>query len=256
MPKEKIKIIDNSGDRKYFTQIPNYIANHSTANDQALYFQMKRYAGENGTCFATQETLTKKLGIGTRAYNKSLKYLLDKGWIKFEGMTKGKTRPIKTYSIVDIWKKNIMEYEEILVETAVSFSKTKKKILVKKQGDTCQKHSKILVESTIEEEPSLIRTIKKRERETPSQEMKLFLKDNSSFKKLIGWFSKTNSIDSSDVILQAKMFRSYWSELNASGKKQKWQLEKTFELKRRFGTWMRRAESFGDFKGKVAVKKY
>jgi len=87
-------------------------------------------------------------------------------------------------------------------------------------------------------------------------EMKSFLKDNSFFNEIVAEFSKKNKMESSEVILQAQRFRSYWSELNASGKKQKWQLEKTFELKRRFGTWMRRAESFGDFKGKVAVKKY
>src|SRR3990167_5493010 len=116
----RIKIQDESGDRKYFTQIPNYIANHSTANDQALYFQMKRYAGEDGECFATAETIRKKMGIGVNSYNKSLQYLLSKKWVRFVGMTKGKTRPIKTYAIVDIWKLNIMEYQEILPRTAVS----------------------------------------------------------------------------------------------------------------------------------------
>lgn len=152
-----IKIQDESGDKKYFTQLPNIILNHSTANDQALYMQMKRFAGEDGKCFATQETLCKKLGIGTKAYNKSLEYLLKRKWIKYEGMTQGKTRPIKTYSVVDIWKQNIMEYEKILVESTVSFDK---EILVESKGDTCQKHSKILVESTVEEEPSIIRTNK------------------------------------------------------------------------------------------------
>ena len=42
----QINIKDESGDRDCFTIIPNYIANHSTANDQALYFQMKRFAGD------------------------------------------------------------------------------------------------------------------------------------------------------------------------------------------------------------------
>jgi hypothetical protein len=154
----QINIKDESGDRKYFTQIPNYIANHSTANDQALYFQMKRYAGEDGQCFATQETLRKKLGIGKQAFNKSLDYLLKKQWIKFVGFTSGKTRPIKTYSIVDIWKLNVMEYEEISPKTAVSFEK---EISPKTDGDKSQNGSKISPRMAIEEEPSLIRTNKK-----------------------------------------------------------------------------------------------
>jgi hypothetical protein len=48
----KVKINDESGDHKYFSLLPHYILNHSTAVDQALYMQMKRYAGEGigGTC--------------------------------------------------------------------------------------------------------------------------------------------------------------------------------------------------------------
>lgn len=111
--KDKIQITDSSGDRKYWTQIPNIIANHSTANDQALYFQMKRFAGENGMCFATKETLMKKMGIGEVALNKSIKYLLSKQWIKFTGKVKGKTRPISSYMIMDIWKLNVDKYKQI-----------------------------------------------------------------------------------------------------------------------------------------------
>ena len=146
----KLNIQDESGDRKYFTQIPNYIANHSTANDQALYFQMKRYAGEDRKCFATEKTLMKKLGIGKKAYDKSLNYLLEKKWIRFVGTTEGKTRPIKTYSIVDIWKINVLEYEEIGSESTLSFNKDKSQ----KKGDKSQKHTKISAESNVEEEPS------------------------------------------------------------------------------------------------------
>lgn len=140
---DEIKIEDGSGDKKYFTMIPNYIANHSTAIDQALYFQMKRYAGENGKCFASQETLMKKMGIGRKAYSKSLNYLLEKSWVKFVGITKGKTRPIKTYVIVDIWKLNVLEYEKIPSERAVSSEKEK---------DTDQKSGMIQAKRAIEEE--------------------------------------------------------------------------------------------------------
>ena len=57
---EKIQIQDESGDTNYFTIIPNYIANHSTANDEALYFQMKKHAGEKGECFASEVLFKKK----------------------------------------------------------------------------------------------------------------------------------------------------------------------------------------------------
>ena len=154
----EISIKDESGDRKYFTQLPHCILNHSTANDQALYCQMKRYAGETGKCFATQRTLMKKLGIGKQAFDKSVKYLLDKKWIRFVGITEGKTKPIKTYAIVDIWKLNIMEYEKISSEIDIS---SNREITSKTAGDNFQNRHKITSRTDIEEEPSKEEPIKK-----------------------------------------------------------------------------------------------
>ncbi len=109
-----MEIKDNSQDKKYFTIIPNYIANHSTANDQALYFQMKRLVGdEENICYASEKYFKNQLGIGSKALKKSIKYLLDHGWIEHAGiretMTEGGKQKINTYIVKDIWKMN-MEY--------------------------------------------------------------------------------------------------------------------------------------------------
>ena len=114
-----IKIEDQSGDRDFFTIVPNFVINHSSAIDRALYLEMKRYAGEDGRCFATQETMMKRLKIGRQAFNKSLDYLLKREWISYVGMTDGKTRPIKTYRVNNIWKENSDFYaKKIPSETA------------------------------------------------------------------------------------------------------------------------------------------
>jgi len=112
---DKIRIQDDSSDRKYFTIIPNYIANHSSANDQALYFQIKKHAGDDGECYVSQKTLMEKLDIGDKALKKSFTYLLENNWIKFIGlkdvMTSGGMQKIKSYKVVDIWKMNVNHYE-------------------------------------------------------------------------------------------------------------------------------------------------
>lgn len=150
----KIRIKNDSGDREFFTIIPNYILNHSTHTDQALYLQMKRFAGEDGKCFATQETLMNKLGIGRQAYNKSLEYLIRRGWIEYTGLTGGRTRPIKTYKINNIWQQNSDFYKKIPSETAVS------KNTVSNEKDTVQNSSKIPSETD-----SIRRTIIKKNQE-------------------------------------------------------------------------------------------
>lgn len=45
-----------------------------------------------------------------------------------------------------------------------------------------------------------------------------------------------------------RAFFNYWSEANAGGKKMRWEMERTFEIKRRFDTWKNNEEKFS--KGK------
>ena len=112
---EQIEIIDESGDKKYFSQLPTYVLNHSTANEHSLYWIMLRFAGENGRCFASKKTMRKMMGVGKTSFEKSLNYLLDKKWIKLDGKTETKTRggyqAVNSYRIVDIWKLNVDFYE-------------------------------------------------------------------------------------------------------------------------------------------------
>ena len=90
-----------------------------------------------------------------------------------------------------------------------------------------------------------IKNVKKREGNiiSPSQLMKNFLisinnKTYSSFLK------KILNIKVSEKNKEIERFASYWSELNKSGTKQKWELEKTFELKRRLQTWFKFKEKW------------
>ena len=43
---QKLLVDDGSGDKEFFTIVPNFILNHSTATEQALYLQLKRLAGD------------------------------------------------------------------------------------------------------------------------------------------------------------------------------------------------------------------
>ena len=112
-----MQIQDESGDKKYFTIIPNYILNHSTAIDQALYMQMKRIAGDGGQCSTGVRYFMRQLGIGKVAIKKSMKYLIEHKWINYLGkkkvMTEGGVQQINTYKVNDIWKHNIEHYKGV-----------------------------------------------------------------------------------------------------------------------------------------------
>ncbi|HDY66717.1 MAG TPA: helix-turn-helix domain-containing protein [Candidatus Scalindua sp.] len=111
MDKEKIGIQDKSGDRKYYTQIPNMIVNHSTAYEQSLYLIMKRLAGEYGSCFASLNFLRVKMGVAKRTVSGTISKLLKRGWIKEIENKKVSGGVVRQFVIVDLWKLNIDNYE-------------------------------------------------------------------------------------------------------------------------------------------------
>jgi len=142
-------------DKDYFSMVPHYITDNSSANSQALYLQMKRYAGEDGVCFATEETLMNKLKIGKKAFNKARDFLLLNKWIKYIGKKSGKTRPINSYRMIDIWDMNHEHYEKISAERNIS-----NKYNSYKKQNTYPRQHKINLKSNVEEEPLLRKTIK------------------------------------------------------------------------------------------------
>jgi hypothetical protein len=147
MPQEKhFKIIDESRDKEYFTIVPNYILNHSTKDEQALYLQMKRFAGDGdrGKCFATTTTLAERMKCGEHLVRINIKKLLKRGWIKKDGTVSGKTRPINAYKIVDLWDLNTNFYKKKIP--------SREPISFKSKKDTVQTTDKIPFGRTIEEE--------------------------------------------------------------------------------------------------------
>jgi len=84
---------------------------------------MKRVAGEDGRCFMTEETMCKRNRIGKETLHKSLKYLIDHKWIKFVGTTPSKTRPVKTYKVLDVWKQNSDFYQDKKIRSETALSK-------------------------------------------------------------------------------------------------------------------------------------
>lgn len=114
MKNKTFKLIDKKGNRKYFTIIPNYIIDHSTAYEQSLYLVMKRIAGEKMTCYASPQTIAKKMGVAPNTVRKYRDKLEQKVWIKKIGMhnTGVTNQSTCEYKMVDIWKFNIDSYDK------------------------------------------------------------------------------------------------------------------------------------------------
>ncbi len=72
---------------------------------------------------------------------------------------------------------------------------------------------------------------------TPRQQaIDYFTKDGEKDKVLEEFILKGYKKDF--LLTEMKKFISYWTEMNATGRKQKWELQKTFEVKKRLIYWL------------------
>lgn len=108
---EKVILTDDSGDKKYFTQIPNMIVNHSTAYEQSLYLIMKRVAGEFGSCYVSLNFLRKKMGVAKRTVNQTIETLLKREWIEEIDKKKVQGGYVRQFKIIDLWELNLCQYK-------------------------------------------------------------------------------------------------------------------------------------------------
>ena len=186
--REKINIKDGSEDRKYFTIIPNYIFNHSTIWDREVYCQMKRIAGEDGTCFLSVNNLKKRCGIGNERLKKSISYLIEHKWIDFLGKkdvaTRGGVQPVSEYKINNLWKMNVDFYENKGGSPQEALpNESQRGVADGVKGESPQEHKKnhIQEEPSIKEEPTIF-----------SEFENVFLKE-SEFEKLKLKFGEKNT---------------------------------------------------------------
>jgi len=77
----------------------------------------------------------------------------------------------------------------------------------------------------------------------PREIAKQFFEDITKQEEIIQWML-TKGVSEDLARKELDNFISYWTELNSTGKKQRWQMEKTFEIQRRLKTWLERASKY------------
>lgn len=79
---------------------------------------------------------------------------------------------------------------------------------------------------------------------TPKRIANNFFNNEQDRNEKIDLLIKKNNWPEQSVKQEIAKFISYWTELNSTGKKQRWEMEKTFEIDRRLATWFSRAGKF------------
>lgn len=71
---------------------------------------------------------------------------------------------------------------------------------------------------------------------SPAEEMRAFVSEEEKQHEVMALLV-SKGIPEALAEREVRKFLAYWTELNKTGKKQRWELQKTFELRRRLATW-------------------
>lgn len=195
--------------------------------EKILIAIMGRLGALEKPIYPRHQWLALKMGIPIKQVSRTLKKLQNKGIVKYEG----RKWKIRQYSLTEVMTGQIVHPEK---QTSLDKLSTHKKEI----------QSNIL--STNNYIYSSYKLVEKKDKKlTPSEEMKLFTTNDEFFDKVVGYISEKFNQTLNDTREMLNDFKGYWTEKNKSGTKQRWELEKTFELNRRIGTWIRNTKQFG-----------
>jgi phage replication O-like protein O len=82
-----------------------------------------------------------------------------------------------------------------------------------------------------------------KDRETPAQEAQDFFNNIDKQAKLV-LLLVSKGMNELTAAKEIQKFISFWTERNKTGTKQKWEMQDTFEIKRRLTTWFSNADKF------------
>lgn len=145
----------------------------------------------------------------------------------------------------DLWRHRIIYSENFIKNLEGVYERRKRKTLTKQ--DLCkqlsvkckQKPAAKTLPSTETPQSKVKKSIGEKSKEEDveiSDEISPAQKAREFFKKI-----EEENLDEND---ERKKFYNYWTEKNKSGTKQRWELEKTFEVGKRFATWQQNAAKF------------
>lgn len=197
---------------------------------------------KDGRCFASNETLANLLHTSPRVIQNSLTQLEAKGYI---------TRIYK-----DEAKRNRAE-----IKCTVYFAK------VSPTGDSHEEVSPTgrtrVTHRSLASDPQVTRVVITKENteeyrsSTPSEVASSFFSKGPEYQSALSWLI-SRGVQEDIANRELAKFISYWTEPTRSGRKVRWELERTFEVKRRLATWLSNLKGFSGItsrsKGPAMVK--
>lgn len=204
-------------------------------SSRELYFQLGMYADDDG--FVNPRKIVRMIG----ASEDDLKVLIAKRFvIPFEnGVVVIKHWAINNLIRKDWYQETIYQEQKKLLKTKENGAYTE---LVNETVNNSATEVSLgkdrLGKFSTEERDAILQIA------TPSSESKDFFSSKEKQESIIS-FLVENKVSEPIARKEVEKFILYWTEPSSTGKKQRWQMEKTFDVRRRFVRWMSNAGTFG-----------
>lgn len=202
----------------------------------AVYVSLCRHADINETCFPSQETIAKEIGVGRRTVIDYIARLIDHRIIATE---RERSRDGK-------WSRNVyvlLNKSEWITEPCAGSAHGKPCAdKTTPSADDDKNHVQLLhtknthINNTQEN---------KTKEQTPGEFAQKFFEGDKAVHHEIIQKLEEASIPPQVVSREMNKFLLYWTEPTKNGKRKRWELEKVFDVKRRLGTWFRNAAERG-----------
>ena len=182
---------------------------------------------KDGACTASNVTFAALLHTTTRAIQNSLTNLEDHGYINREYKDSAKRHRTFIHAKVSFKAAN--------AERTVGDTKKKSELAVTLErtgGDTTERtvgdQSNIILNKTTELDKA-----------TPGEVARKFFSGDKATVLPIAQKISNQGVPKDLTLRELLKFKNYWTEPTKNGKKQRWELQKTFDVERRLGTWFR-----------------
>lgn len=212
-----------------FVQIPYQLIDDRTLDsmDRLLYGLVYWYEHmKDGECWASNQTLAALLYTTTRVVQNSLTRLENKGYIEREYKDKAKRNRTKIRALIAYKRVSLVGDRRKTSDPQVT-----------RERPTDDRHERPIDDHI---EIKSIET-KKEKIDTPGEFARKFFNGDKDIVGSIGKQLEDAGLPQPFIVAEMLKFKNYWTEPTKNGKKVRWELQQTFDVRRRLGTWFRNA---------------
>jgi biotin operon repressor len=208
----------------------------------AVYNSLSRHSDEIQHCFPSIEKMAEQHGCNRKSIIKGIQTLERLNIIRVDRITHRGKSENNGYTLLDKseWKKiKVSPREGLTSDSKVSPREGLDQVLEK----DCKGSNSIYDINTIRSSHDKGAKSTYKKELTPAQQTREFFENKEFRQKTVEWLIKKN-VEPKRAKSEIQNFVSYWTELNSSGSKQRWELQQTFELKRRLTTWFKNSNEW------------